>query len=164
MATYLSGINRATASAQNAGARILIFLKLALMQQHPRSTFNTADLRLGCLSYSASALWYLGYSDQALKRIHEALPLAQELAHPFSLAFALHWAGGVYQHRREGQATQKWTEAEIALATEQGFPFWLAGGTRLRGWALVEQGQLHEGITQMGKSLIAVPPAIPGRP
>ena len=45
----------------------------------------------GCpaLSNAASALWYLGYPDQALKRSHEALTLAQELSHPFSLAFAL---------------------------------------------------------------------------
>ena len=33
-------------------------------------------------------LWWLGYPDQALQRSHEALTLAQELAHPFSLAFA----------------------------------------------------------------------------
>ena len=37
-------------------------------------------------------LWYLGYPDQALKRSHEALTLAQELSHPFSLAFALSFA------------------------------------------------------------------------
>ena len=28
------------------------------------------------------ALWLLGYPDQALQRSHEALTLAQELAHP----------------------------------------------------------------------------------
>ena len=42
-----------------------------------------------CLSYAAWALWYLGYPDQALKRSPEALTLAQELSHPFSLAYAL---------------------------------------------------------------------------
>ncbi len=45
-----------------------------------------------CLSYAALVLWYLGYPDQALKRSHEALTLAQELSHPFSLAFALIFA------------------------------------------------------------------------
>ena len=34
----------------------------------------------------------LGYPDQALKRIQEALTLAQELSHPFSLALALFFA------------------------------------------------------------------------
>ena len=121
-------------------------------QPRPHSILHTADLRVDGLSYSASVLWYLGYPDQALKRIHEALTLAQELAHPYSLAYAFHWAGMVHQHRREGQATQKWAEAVIALAIEQGFPFWLAGGTRLRGCALVEQGQLQEGMPQMRQS------------
>src|SRR5262249_19759542 len=41
-----------------------------------------------CLDYGALALWLLGYPDQALKRNHEALTLAQELSHPFSLALA----------------------------------------------------------------------------
>ena len=41
------------------------------------------------LSYAAWVLWILGYPDQARKRIGEALNLAQDLSHPFSLAFAL---------------------------------------------------------------------------
>ena len=43
----------------------------------------------------------------------------------------------------------------IALSTEQGFPFWLATGTILRGWALAEQGQEEEGIAQMRQGLDA---------
>ena len=43
----------------------------------------------------------------------------------------------------------------IALSTEQGFPFWLAWGTILRGWALAEQGQGEEGIAQMRQGLAA---------
>ena len=36
-----------------------------------------------------------------------------------------------------------------ALSTEHRFAHWLAGGALLRGWALVEQGQGEEGITQL---------------
>ena len=43
----------------------------------------------------------------------------------------------------------------IALSTEQGFPFWLAWGTILRGWALAEQGQGEEGIAQIRQGLAA---------
>ncbi len=38
-----------------------------------------------CLPMSWT-LWFLGYPDQALKRSHEALTLAQGLSHPYSLA------------------------------------------------------------------------------
>jgi predicted ATPase len=43
----------------------------------------------------------------------------------------------------------------MALAHEQGFPFWLAMGTVWRGRALVEQGQAGEGIAQMRQGLTA---------
>ena len=43
----------------------------------------------------------------------------------------------------------------MALAREQGFPYWLALGTTLRGWALVEQGQGEEGIAQIRQGLAA---------
>ena len=84
---------------------------------------------LGQLVYACGlGLWYLGYPDQALQRSHKALTLAQELAHPFSLAFALVIAAWLHQFRREGQVAQERAEAAITLSTEQGFPFWLALG------------------------------------
>ncbi len=59
-------------------------------QQHGSHTFlYAAGPRVCCLSYAALSPVVLGYPDQALKRIHEALTLAQELSHPFNLAFAL---------------------------------------------------------------------------
>ncbi|MBS1252652.1 MAG: hypothetical protein MAG451_01693 [Anaerolineales bacterium] len=56
---------------------------------------------------------------------------------------------------REGDAAQERAEAAIALSTEQGFPFFLTMGTILRGWALAEQGQREEGISQMRHGLAA---------
>ncbi len=111
------------------------------------------DPGVACLSFAAMALWHLGYPDQALERSHEALTLAHELNHPFSLAIALHFAASIHRLRREGQAVQERTEALVALASEQGFPYFLAGGTFLRGWALAQQGQVEKGITQMHQGL-----------
>jgi tetratricopeptide (TPR) repeat protein len=62
-------------------------------QQHRSHVFlYGSDSGVSCLFLGALALEMLGYPDQALKRSYEALTLAQELAHPFSLAFALYWA------------------------------------------------------------------------
>jgi len=44
----------------------------------------------------------------------------------------------------------------MTLATEQGFPYWLAWGTRVQGWVLTEQGQVEEGIAQMQQGLAAM--------
>ncbi len=106
-----------------------------------------------CLSHAALVLWCLGYPERALKRSHEACTLAQELAHPFSLAFALDFAATLSQFRREVQAVQKQAEAAIALCSEQGFPFWLAWGTILRGWALTEEGHGEEGIAYICRGI-----------
>jgi class 3 adenylate cyclase/predicted ATPase len=120
--------------------------------QQPRSWL---DHGVGCLSSAASALWLLGYPDQALKRSDEMLTLAQELSHPSSLGFALHFAAGLRQFRREAQAAQARAEATIALSTAQGLPSWLANGTALRGWALATQGQGEAGIAQLRQGLAA---------
>jgi predicted ATPase len=104
------------------------------------------DEGVGCRGYSAWALWDLGYPDQALARSREALALAQTLSHPYSLAYALILAAWVHQFRCEVSAVQELVEAAISLSTKQGFAFWLAFGTVLRGWALVEQGQAEAGV------------------
>jgi predicted ATPase len=104
---------------------------------------------------AAWCLWFLGYPDQALARSHEALALAQGLAHPFSLVWAMLLSAVVRQRRREGQLAQQRAEAAILLASEQGFAFELALGTSMQGRALAEQGQVEEGIAQMRRGLEA---------
>jgi predicted ATPase len=113
------------------------------------------DPGVSAMSYASTVLWLLGYPDQALIQGHEALALARELAHPFTLAIALHWAARLHQCRLESPATQAHGEALIALSTEHGFAQWLAMGTRYRGWALVAQGRVEAGITQMQQTLTA---------
>ena len=46
-------------------------------------------------------------------------------------------------------------EAAVALATEQGFPLWVATGTILRGWALAMQGQGEAGMAQVRQGIAA---------
>ena len=114
------------------------------------------DSGVVCRVYAAWALWLLGYPDQALKRIQEALTLAQELAHPHTLAIALDFAAMLHQFRREGQTAQEQAEAAITLCTDQGFPFWLAMVTILRGCALADQGQGEEEIVQIRQGLASL--------
>ncbi|WP_188131181.1 AAA family ATPase [Paraburkholderia panacisoli] len=85
-----------------------------------------------------------------------------ELAHHYSLSgntpkavHCLTFTAELHQFRREAQLTQECAEAAITLSTEQGFPFWLAWATILRGWALAEQGRIEEGIAQMSHGLAA---------
>jgi predicted ATPase len=84
---------------------------------------------------------------------HEALTLAHELRHPYSIGVALHYAGWVHWLRREVPAVLEHAEMQIALATQHGFVLWLAGGTILRGCALVEQGRKAEGMRQLQQGI-----------
>jgi predicted ATPase len=59
-----------------------------------------------------------------------------------------------HQYRREVRCTQEHAEATIVLATEQGFPHWMALGSILRSWALAQQGQVRDGIAQINQGLI----------
>src|SRR2546421_8069887 len=43
----------------------------------------------------------------------------------------------------------------MTLSTEQGFPFHLAHGTAIHGWALMEQGQVENGIIQIRQGIAA---------
>jgi predicted ATPase len=126
-------------------------------QQHRSHAvlYGGHDPGVCCLSQGACVLWFLGYPDRALQRMHEALTLGQELAHPHSLAIALHFAAELHQLRREGQAAQERAEMEIALSGKQSSAQWLARGTILRGWALAWQGQGAEGLAQMCQGLSA---------
>jgi len=103
--------------------------------------------------YLAWALWILGFPEQALQQSREAVAYARELNHPWDLAFALSFAASLHGFRREPQAAYEQAETVITLATEQGFPFWLAQGMFSRSRALIQQGRLTEGIPQLRELL-----------
>jgi predicted ATPase len=109
-----------------------------------------------CHGVAAVTLWLLGYPDQALRQLHAAHALAQEVAHPSSLAFARMLTAIAYQLRRETDAAHEQAEALIALATEHGFALFLAIGGILRGATRTALGQRGEQIDQIRQDLAAV--------
>ncbi|HEV8713122.1 MAG TPA: adenylate/guanylate cyclase domain-containing protein [Candidatus Binatia bacterium] len=126
-------------------------------QQHRSHAFLYGqDSGVTCLLMAAAALWNLGYPDQARKRIREALTLAQELSHSYSLALALFYAGLLHQFRQEGPATQERVGAVMALCSEEGFPFLSTRATILRGWVLATQGETEEGIVHIRRGMAAL--------
>jgi len=113
------------------------------------------DPGIACSSYQAYVLWFLGYPDQALRQSEKALSLARELAHPFSLTFALAFAAYLHQHLRDVEATRALADETVAISREQGFPFWANQERILRGWAQAEQGAVEDGTTELRTGLDA---------
>jgi class 3 adenylate cyclase/predicted ATPase len=114
--------------------------------QTVEGTLHPAVLSLG---YASWTLWILGYPDQARRRSREAVGLAEQLAHAYTRAFALHHAGILLQFLREVALVRKNAELVIPLSREGGFVRSLAGGLMRLGWALAEQGAPAEGIAQI---------------
>jgi predicted ATPase len=124
--------------------------------QHRSLAFRIGqDPGVVCGGFAAWALGVLGYPDQALQRSYDTHALAQELAHPFTLAYALDFMVRIHQLRREEQLTRQRAEALLMLSHEQGFTQRLATGTILLGWVLTAQGQKAEGVGQVRQGLAA---------
>ena len=76
------------------------------------------------LAYLALTLAYLGYIDQARSRMDEALSEARRLGHAHTLAHVLIMATWL-----DWLTARPWCTSRklLALTTEHGFPFFLAG-------------------------------------
>jgi predicted ATPase/class 3 adenylate cyclase len=116
------------------------------------------DARVMLLSWM-SALFPLGYLDQAKASSREALAEARRLGQPFSLAI-----GGLlfllFHNARVGErdpstlsSTLQHSDEVIALATEQDFPQLVAFGRIARGWCMAVLGRGPEGIELLTQGL-----------
>ncbi len=103
--------------------------------------------------YLALALWHLGYPDQARKVDREACELARTIGHAFSLAHAVDFSACLHQFCRLGPEVTAAAEEEIAIATEQGFPFWHALGTLHKGAGMLLQGRHDEALPVLLRGL-----------
>jgi class 3 adenylate cyclase/predicted ATPase len=100
--------------------------------------------------------WFLGYPDSALAQSNQGVALARDLAHPFSLAMALHINALVHQLRGEPQLTRSREDTVIALSAERELSFFSWWASALRGWAVEQQQRGVDGIVQIREGLAAV--------
>jgi predicted ATPase len=121
----------------------------SLVDQAGTQPQNNAQSLLGIV------LFCLGFPDQALARSSAAIAEARRLAHLPSLASSLSNGTAVLSFVGDNAATDEWADQLVAVTTEQGFPFWRAQGTVIRGWVKVKNGDVAEGISLMRSGLAA---------
>jgi ATP/maltotriose-dependent transcriptional regulator MalT len=124
--------------------------------QRPQVSHVLGDPQVSCLIYTARALWCLGYPDQALAKSREALALARQLAHPYSVAWSHSFIGDLHLLCGRDDVACTLIEASLAIASEQGWPFWIARGTFFRGLLLAKQGRREKGVVQMRQGIEAM--------
>ncbi|MGB7292193.1 MAG: adenylate/guanylate cyclase domain-containing protein [Thermodesulfobacteriota bacterium] len=116
-------------------------------QEHGSHAFlYVQDPGMACCGYAAWTMSLMGYADQAIRKSNEAMSLAKEQSHPYSIAIAHVFSSCLHQFRRESDLTKVHADKLIEISTEQGFPQWLALGNIMRGWAVIDQGLEDEGI------------------
>ena len=124
--------------------------------RHPANTqVYGQDPGVATQSFGAVALWLMGRPREAMDASRRALDLAARLGQPSSIAVSIHFAAMLHQCRGDAPATEQFAQQTIDLAAEEGFSFWLAGGTVLRGWAWAAQGRGGEGIDEIRRGLDA---------
>lgn len=101
----------------------------------------------GIVCYTTSAFfhWWLGYPDRAVEQADRAMRLAEELRHPFTLAYALFHTGSLHMWRGEMGLAKERAQTMLELAEEHGFQIWISLATMLIGTA-----ELTLGIPQVG--------------
>lgn len=113
-----------------------------------------SDAGVSALAYDACCLWCLGYPEQALRRSQEALALARELDHAFSLTDVHCFAGCVLNEmRRDAPALKNEAEELMRLSGGMDASSFLGTGNCYWGEALTKLGQVQEGIAQMRQGL-----------
>ncbi|MGB9219334.1 MAG: adenylate/guanylate cyclase domain-containing protein [Pseudolabrys sp.] len=89
-------------------------------------------------------LWFLGYPDQSLSRVSEALALAQELCHPYSIAFAHYMTSVVHLLRGDAARAFESAEKSFDVSQEQRFSLYVILSRISRGRAIGDLGRLEE--------------------
>jgi predicted ATPase len=138
------------AARQNLEQAIAIYVPV---RHRTHAFLYGQDPGVAARNFVAHCLWISGYPDQALARMQEAVAMEDEFSHPFSHAFALTWASLLARYRRENRPAHEHAETALMLSREQGFSFFHALATILRGAATAEQGEEEDGIAEMRKGI-----------
>jgi class 3 adenylate cyclase/predicted ATPase len=113
----------------------------------PLSHHDANYPRVSSQAYSAIVLFCLGFPDQALAQSSAAIAEALRLAHPPSLALSLSLGTLPLALVGDNLALDKRADQLVKVATEQGFPVWRAVGMVHRGWIMVGNGDVAEGVS-----------------
>jgi ATP/maltotriose-dependent transcriptional regulator MalT len=98
-------------------------------------------------------LWFLGYPDQSLARVSEALSLARDIRHPYTVAFAYYMTSVVHLLRGDAGRAFESAESSLEMSREQRFSLYVILSRISRGRAVGELGRLEEARAEIAKGI-----------
>jgi class 3 adenylate cyclase/predicted ATPase len=106
-------------------------------------------------AYLGFVLLCLGFPDQASTQTPAAIAEARTLAHPPSLASSLMVDAMLLSLVCDTRALSERANELVAVAVEQGVPWWHTVGMVYRGWVEVKNGNVAQGTSLMVSGLTA---------
>jgi len=94
-------------------------------------------------------LWFLGHPDQSRSRVSEALALAQDLGHPYTVAFAHYMTSVVHLLRGDAARALESAEKSFEISQEQRFSLYVTLSRISRGRAIGDLDRLEEGRAEI---------------
>jgi predicted ATPase/class 3 adenylate cyclase len=109
----------------------------------------------GVVSHTTSALllWLLGRPERALDRATSGLELAEQLNHPFTLAYARFHVGLLDLWRRDLELVCERAGGALEVAEEHDYQTWRALALVLQGAAMVGLGDSGEGLARTDRGV-----------
>jgi DNA-binding SARP family transcriptional activator/predicted ATPase len=131
-------------AAYQSHARKLLELYDETRHHHLASVIGY-DPKVATLSHSIG-LWMLGYPDQALECIQQAMAWADKIQHPFSQCYAQFFLAYIHLLRREISPVLEHAEKLIFRSKQICNSFWFAQGLIVKGWAEAHSGKIEDGL------------------
>jgi tetratricopeptide (TPR) repeat protein len=129
-------------------------IKLSISKgKQPLSSLYMVEPKVASLLLLSWDLWFLGRPDGALSRVSEALALAQDLGHPYTLAFAHYMTSVVYLLRGDAARAFESADKSFEVSQEQRLSLYLILSRISRGRAVGDLGRLGEARAEIALGL-----------
>ncbi len=112
--------------------------------KQPLSGLYMVEPQVASLLLLSWDLWFLGSPDRARVRVSEALALAHDLGHPYSIAFAHYMTSVVHLLRGDAARAFESAERSLEMSKEQRFLLYAILSRISRGRAVGDLGQVGE--------------------
>ena len=106
-------------------------------------------LGVGAHGYLAWFATVMGQFDRGAEEAEQAMAMAREVGHQFTLALALGTVGMVDGERGDAERLARRGEELLSVSREQGFQFFIAIGLYFTGWAALLTGDRARGVALM---------------
>ncbi|WP_281967487.1 ATP-binding protein [Roseovarius nanhaiticus] len=116
--------------------------------------FDVVDIKVAALGYASWAQWQLGNADEAVRLSDEAMTVAKDIQHPFSIAFSICFASWTYAFCGDLKRVLELAEEAFALSKRYGFQFWIGWTEVMSAWSKARlTGTYDSGIKQVSAGI-----------